>query len=207
MLRVFICGAHSTGKTTLVNEVGKELNLHVEAEVARKVIKDLDLRRDDFDPTINPQKFEELQVQILEAQSAVEGRNSRNGTSYIADRGIDPLVYALVYLGEYSMKKLLDLPTCKESINRYRNSLVFVVRPFPECLQADDIRLFPKMDELLEYTNKMEAILQENAIPYTPIDVLNLKERVAIVKKKIMEYGKLNAVTKTDKDSNSIRGD
>ena len=81
------------------------------------------------------------------------------------------------------------------------------MRPFPECLQADDIRLSPKMDELLEYTNKMEAILQENAIPYTLIDVLNLKERVAIVKKKIMEYRKLNAVTKTDKDSNSIRGD
>lgn len=118
MLRVFICGAHSTGKTTLVNEVGKELNLHVEAEVARKVIRDLNLRREDFDPNSNPEKFEQLQEKILEAQSVVEKRNSRTGTSYIADRGIDPLVYALVYLGEDSMKKLLDLPTCKESINR-----------------------------------------------------------------------------------------
>lgn len=118
MLRVFICGAHSTGKTTLVNEVGKELNLHVEAEVARKVIRDLNLRREDFDPNRNPKMFEQLQEKILEAQSVVEKRNSRTGTSYIADRGIDPLVYALVYLGEDSMKKLLDLPTCKESISR-----------------------------------------------------------------------------------------
>ena len=118
MLRVFICGAHSTGKTTLVNEVGKELNLHVEAEVARKVIKDLNLRREDFDPNINPAKFEELQEKILEAQCEVEGRNARNGTSYIADRGIDPLVYALVYLGEENMTRLLNLPSCKECINR-----------------------------------------------------------------------------------------
>lgn len=118
MLRVFICGAHSVGKTTLVDEIGKEVNLHVEAEVARKVIKDLNLQREDFDPKINPAKFEELQEKILEAQCMVEGRNSKDGTSYIADRGIDPLVYALVYLGEDSMKRLLNLPSCKECINR-----------------------------------------------------------------------------------------
>lgn len=118
MLRVFICGAHSTGKTTLVNEVGKELNIHVEAEVARKVIKDLNLRREDFDPKNNPTKFEELQEKILEAQCAAERRNLKNGTSYIADRGIDPLIYALVYLGEESMQRLLNLPSSKECINR-----------------------------------------------------------------------------------------
>lgn len=86
------------------------------------------------------------------------------------------------------------------SMIRYRNSLVFVVRPFPECLCPDHIRLVPKMDELVEYTDKMEAVLQENNIPYTLIDVLNLKERVEIVKQKIMEYEAFNTVTRTDKD-------
>ena len=118
MLRVFVCGAHSVGKTTLVNAVGKELNLHVEAEVARKVIKDLNLQREDFDPKFNPSKFEELQEKILEAQCKVEERNSRNGTPYIADRGIDPVVYSQLYLGEGSMKRLLNLPSTKECINR-----------------------------------------------------------------------------------------
>ena len=119
MLRVFICGAHSVGKTTLVDEVGKELpNIHKQAEVARKVIKDLNLRREDFDPRINPAKFEELQIKILEAQCEAEKRNSRVGRSYIADRGIDPLVYALVYLGKDSMKRLLNLPSSQECINR-----------------------------------------------------------------------------------------
>lgn len=118
MLRVFVCGAHSVGKTTLVNNVGKELNLHVQAEVARNVINDLNLRREDFDPKINPTKFEELQERILEAQCKVEECNSRNGTPYIADRGIDPLVYSLVYLGEESMKRLLNLPSAKKCIDR-----------------------------------------------------------------------------------------
>lgn len=118
MLRVFICGAHSVGKTTLVNEVGKQLNLHVEAEVARKVITDLNLRREDFDPKTNPSKFEELQERILEAQCKVEEKHSRSGTPYIADRGIDPLVYSLMYLGENSMKRLLSLPSSQECISR-----------------------------------------------------------------------------------------
>lgn len=204
---MFICGAHSTGKTTLVNEVGKELDLHVEAEVARKVIKDLNLRLEDFDPKVKPRKFEELQEKILEAQCEVEGRNARSGTSYIADRGIDPIVYALLYLGRESMARLLNLPSCKECIDRYRNSLVFVVRPFPECVQADGIRLVPKMDELMAYTDKMEAVLQQNAIPYTAIDVLNLKERVDIVKQKILEHKGRKISTRADKDVIFIRDD
>ena len=118
MIRVFVCGAHSVGKTTLVNAVGEELNIHVEAEVARKVIADLNLRREDFDPLVNPAKFEELQEKILEAQCTVEKRNSSNGRSYIADRGIDPLVYSTVYLGEESTRKLLNLPSTRECINR-----------------------------------------------------------------------------------------
>ena len=85
--------------------------------------------------------------------------------------------------------------------------MVFVVRPFPECVQTDGIRLVPKMDELLTYTDKMEAVLQENAIPYTVIDVLNLKERVDIVRQKILEHKGLKVSTRADKDAIIIRDD
>ena len=85
--------------------------------------------------------------------------------------------------------------------------MVFVVRPFPECVQTDGIRLVPKMNELLTYTDKMEAVLQENAIPYTVIDVLNLKERVDIVKQKILEHKGLKVSTRADKDAIIIRDD
>lgn len=82
-----------------------------------------------------------------------------------------------------------------------------MVRPFPECVQADGIRLVPKMDELMAYTDKMEAVLQQNAIPYTAIDVLNLKERVDIVKQKILEYKGRKISTRADKDVIFIRDD
>lgn len=82
-----------------------------------------------------------------------------------------------------------------------------MVRPFPECVQADGIRLVPKMDELMAYTDKMETVLQQNAIPYTAIDVLNLKERVDIVKQKILEYKGHKISTRADKDVIFIRDD
>ena len=87
------------------------------------------------------------------------------------------------------------------SILRYKNSLVFVVRPYPECLQTDDIRLVPKMEELLNYTNIMEKVLQDNEIPYTVIDVLDLTKRADIVKEKILEYKGLKFTKKTDRDT------
>lgn len=90
---------------------------------------------------------------------------------------------------------------CLFSILRYKNSLVFVVRPYPECLQTDEIRLVPKMEELLNYTKMMEKVLQENEIPYTVIDVLDLKKRVDIVKEKILEYKGLTVTTRTDRDT------
>lgn len=96
------------------------------------------------------------------------------------------------------MKRLLSLPSSQECVNRYRTSLVFVVRPFRECLQTDDIRLVPKMEDLSKFTNLMEKVLQDNRIPFTVIDVLDLKKRVDIVQEKIMEHGSLKVVTRTD---------
>lgn len=77
---------------------------------------------------------------------------------------------------------------------------MFVVRPFPECLQTDDVRLVPKMEELLNYTNMMEKVLQDNEIPYTLIDVLDLKKRVEIVRDKILENKGFKITTRTDRD-------
>ena len=98
------------------------------------------------------------------------------------------------------LNKLKEFSLCLFSILRYKNSLMFVVRPFPECLQTDDIRLVPKMDELLHYTKMMEKVLLENEISYTVIDVLDLKKRADIVKEKILEYKGLKVTTRTDRD-------
>ena len=77
---------------------------------------------------------------------------------------------------------------------------MFVVRPFQECIQTDTIRLVPKMEELLKYTNMMEKVLKDNEIPYTVIDVLDLKKRVEIVKDKILQNTGLKVTARTERE-------
>ena len=118
MQRVFICGAHSTGKTTLVRQVSNRTGIHIESEVARNIIRDLRWSREDFDPKVNPSRFEELQEKISQAQCTMERRNVLLRRSYIADRGPEFLIYAAVYLGPESMQRLLRLATAVECLER-----------------------------------------------------------------------------------------
>ena len=64
---------------------------------------------------------------------------------------------------------------------------MFVVKPFEECMREDSVRLQPKMEELVQFTEAMEDFLWKNRIPYTYIDVLDLQSRVDIVTEKITE--------------------
>ncbi|XP_001635923.2 uncharacterized protein LOC5515746 [Nematostella vectensis] len=188
LLRIFICGSHSVGKTTLVKLLARQTQIHDEAEVARRVIHNLGLHRDDFDPEKNPKRFLKLQEEIIREQSRTEQRNSECCRSYIADRGIDPVVYAAEYLGEKEADYLLSLAETQESIARYQTSLVFVIKPFPECFMEDNVRLSPRIDEAVAFTAAMEALLHRLQITYTLIDVLDVQERVNIVKEKIAEW-------------------
>ena len=136
MQRVFVCGAHSTGKSTLVQEVSKRIpHIHVESEVARRIIRDLKLSREDFDPQTNPRKFEELQERIIEAQCVLERRNALLGRSYIADRGPDPLIYATLYLGWESTQRLLRLPTTLECLDRLASNFSFNITSSSSILE------------------------------------------------------------------------
>ena len=38
---VFFCGAHSTGKTTLLKDVGSVVDIHQELDLARTVVKEM----------------------------------------------------------------------------------------------------------------------------------------------------------------------
>ena len=119
MIRVFICGAQSTGKTTLFDSLLSEPDndLHGEAEVARKIIEDLRWQREDFEPTKNPDNFYDLQLKIMKGQSQIDKTNNDLKRSYISDRGIDPLIYCKMHL-EGRFEELLGTEEAKECLKR-----------------------------------------------------------------------------------------
>jgi predicted ATPase len=121
MLRVFICGAHSTGKTTLLNRLLSEPDqnqLHAVNEVARNIIAENGWQKNDFDPKINPHIFYDLQVKILQAQLRIDEEFCNQNRSYISDRGLDPIIYCQMYLDEEWFHKIMYSTEAKECVKR-----------------------------------------------------------------------------------------
>lgn len=116
--RIFLCGAHSVGKTTLAQAIAKETGFLIVSEIARTIIKDQGWKRDDYEPRSNPEGFKKLQQLIIESQAEVERNHDEQGQSYICDRAIDPVVYTRLYLGETDADELLKQESTKQNIKR-----------------------------------------------------------------------------------------
>ena len=78
--RIYVCGAHSTGKTTLINDLKPHLkNIRVEEEIARNIIRKYNWNRDDFLPDRNPGNFEKLNTEILMTHIEIDQENESKG--------------------------------------------------------------------------------------------------------------------------------
>jgi len=114
-MKIAIIGTHSTGKTTLVNELKKHIDLPIISEVARNFPRDI---------TDNPINEMNRQMNIFRLQLSEELRHK----IFISDRStIDNAAYmidALQKYGYYISKKLfVDVIGCIniaiENIDRY----------------------------------------------------------------------------------------
>src|SRR5947209_6117653 len=127
-LRIYIAGAHSTGKTTLARWIARTYRLPLVTEVARAVLAELEIPletlRVDLDRTATFQK------EVFRRQSEME---RLAGNRFVSDRTFDNLAYACHHtlalneiasdLDEYSAR--LSTP----------GSLVFFVRPHRDLLK------------------------------------------------------------------------
>lgn len=76
MCRIYLSGAHSTGKTTILNDLKPFLNVQFEEEIARGVIRKFGWKRDDFLPETQPENFLKLNEEILRRQIQTDEENS-----------------------------------------------------------------------------------------------------------------------------------
>lgn len=87
-LRIYISGAHSTGKTTVIHDLLPYLpGVRVEVETARRIINSHGWRRDDFHPDRSPELSEQLNREILLANIELEKEN------FVAQRGLGFFVF------------------------------------------------------------------------------------------------------------------
>ena len=195
---VFIIGAQSTGKTAIVNALerlirqsdapellksqSKPVIIH---EVARNVAKTYNCSREDI--RNDALRCFQLQQRILKAQfEAEQAAGSYSPDSwYITDRsGLDPIVYAYLYVGEAASQTLLDSFAWLELEKRMERGLVFLCEAGTRWLVDDGTRLMPESEaEWFKVDMAFRRLLEARGIRHSiiPKELYESDERVSLV--------------------------
>lgn len=169
-LRIYVCGAHSTGKTTLARHLAHELGLPLINEVARQVIAEFELSFETLRVDIG--RAGEYQREVFQRQLEVEQRYPEG---FVSDRSFDNLAYAARH--SLVLPDLLD-DDAERYFERVRQSLVFYVRPQRECMQNDGLREQVAWDEINRIDGMLDLLLGWQRIPCIGISELNMKDRI-----------------------------
>ena len=204
---IYIIGAQSTGKTTLISGLVTYFHNHsnitwgtlavakpcVLEEVARQVLMNCGCTGQ----TVSESKSQALQLQSLILKTQYEAEDIIKDCWFISDRsGIDAIVYAKLYAGESEAEQLLNEEKWKEMEKRLQGSLIVVCEPVLSWLKEDGLRFMPEdrsarielictIHELFcSFLNRLE--FNHVILPKT---VTNLEARVRFVTAKWTEMG------------------
>ncbi|XP_061182236.1 uncharacterized protein LOC133190557 [Saccostrea echinata] len=181
-LRIYISGAHSTGKTTIIQDLCPHLpGVRVEMETARRIIEKHGWQRTDFHPQRSPQVFEQLNTEILLANIKIENDNFLEKRDFLCDRCLDPMAYVEMYLGPEAFERIKQTKELGHMIQRLRSAVIFLIEPQPECISDDKVRLVSTFEELCKYTTYLKRLYDSFAIPYVTVDILDRRERVSFI--------------------------
>lgn len=183
MMRIYLVGAQSTGKTTLLEYISERYNINKLTEVTREVMArygyDLKEIRSNMD------KVECFQRDIMEEQ--IE-REKMTDEPFISDRGFDFLSYTGMYT--LSTKEFLNRDYTQEYLESYKDedSIVIFVRPVKETIKDDGIRDNLNWDNVLQIDAMIKYILESNNIDYITLKSKYLNERIRTIET-VMKLG------------------
>ncbi|KAK8067362.1 hypothetical protein PG997_014109 [Apiospora hydei] len=197
---IYIIGAQSTGKSTLVDALEAHFRQNTSSslpaptvirEVARAVLRDHNFTAQDIRDS--PTRALELQRLILAAQAKAEGevKNKASLTPstpsswLISDRSaIDPVVYAWMYVGPEAAKALMESTEWRGMHDRMAGSLVVVCEAGVEWLTDDGVRLMPTGKSEWARTHEVFCqVLEEASMRYIvlPCNLGQTEERLDFV--------------------------
>ena len=196
---IYIVGAQSSGKTTLIFGLEKYFNDYsnttwgastvgkpfVLEEVARKVLMDCGCTG----KTVSDSKSQALRLQTLILETQSEAEDAIKDLWFISDRsGLDAIVYARLYAGESEAEQLMETKQWREMEHALQNSLIIVCEPVVPWLKEDGLRHMPKdRSARTELVSKIHGlfcdILNRLGFGYVilPQSLTNLDARVRFV--------------------------
>ena len=172
--RIYLVGAHATGKTTLARWIRDHYGVPMISEVARGVLAEMEARldalRSDLDLVDRYQS--EVFARQLEAEAAHDG-------PFVSDRAFCNLAYAAHHAR--ILGTIASDPRLAEYMQGVRGGIVFFPRPHKELVVADGVRAGLEWEEVVRIDGMVKLLLEMFSVPYIPVESLSMQERVRLV--------------------------
>ena len=173
-VRVYLVGAHATGKTTLARWIRDHYGLPMISEVARGVLAEMEARLESLRTDLA--LVSDYQAQVFERQLEAE---RRLGGSFVSDRAFCNLAYA----AQHSLlsSEVFSDPRLTRYMEEVRGGVIFYLRPHRELLADDGVRERIDWEEVLRIDGMVKLMLEMFGVPYVPVACLSMQERARTV--------------------------
>jgi len=179
--RIYLVGAHATGKTTLARWIRDRYALPMISEVARGVLAEMEAQLESL--RTNLDLVNEYQAQVFERQLEMEKRALQDATpgkmAFVSDRAFCNLAYAAHH--STILSQVMEDPRLAEYMNSVKEGVVFYLRPHRDLLIEDGVRAGVDWEEVVRIDGMVKLMLELFAIPYVPVDCLPMQERTRLV--------------------------
>lgn len=172
--RIYMVGAHSTGKTTLARWVRDAYGLPMISEVARGVLAEMEAPLDSIRSNVAVVDRYQREVFLRQVSSEMEQPGS-----YVSDRSFCNLAYAASH--STILSELAGDPRLQRYMAQVRDGLVFFVRPHRELLANDGVRENADWEAVIRIDGMVKFMLEWFGVPYIPLASLSMQERVRMV--------------------------
>ena len=175
-MKIYLVGAHSTGKTTILEHIVGRYDINCIREIARSLITErgesLNEIRSDID------RCRKFQMDVLKKQILKE---KKTGTPFISDRGLDIFAYFAMYAND--LHSVLEEEKARQYLESYKDKDVntIFVRPHRELIQEDGVREDLTMQSIYRIDGMVKYILESNNIDYLSLQSKHLNERLRFV--------------------------
>ena len=191
--RIYLVGAHSTGKTTLARWIRDTYRIPMISEVARLVLAEMEAQLDSLrsDIALVDRYQREVYLRQLEAEAQCKG-------SFVSDRAFCNLAYAAQH-ATITADIFAD-PRLRDYMETVREGVVMYLRPHPELLKSDGVRERIDWEEVLRIDGMVKLLLEMFDVPYIPVASLAMQERIRLVERVL----DLAGLPTPDEDSRAI---
>jgi len=173
-MKVFVIGAHSSGKSTLAKYISQKYNLTLLPEVARQILAEQELQIDSL--RSNMDLVNDYQMRIFNRQIEQEQKYE----NFVSDRSIlDVLAYSAQHTN--ILPKLIKDKELNRQIEKLKKSIIFFVRPSKATMKEDGIREHLTWDGIVAIDAMIKLLVQMFEINCIHLNMDSMQERTHLI--------------------------